>query len=155
VQLPKSSIPSILLHPTSFHADTHFTRRETFLSTILNYHECLKTSRVTDPIMTTRSSPASSSHVAIDKEKHSHGVPVEEKAASPMAGLSEQEREIIQRQIDAPKVTVGYFALFRYANWAELAIMFVAVIASIVAGAVMPLMTVSFGCFLFRCWVAT
>jgi ATP-binding cassette subfamily B (MDR/TAP) protein 1 len=93
--------------------------------------------------MTTRSSPASSSHVAIDDEKH-HAVPVEARAASPMAGLSEQEKEIIQRQIDAPKLTVGYFALFRYANWAELAIMFVAVIASIVAGAVMPLMTVRF-----------
>jgi ATP-binding cassette subfamily B (MDR/TAP) protein 1 len=77
-------------------------------------------------------SPASSS---VD-EKHG------EEVKAPMAGLSEQEREIIERQIDAPKLTVGYFALFRYASKAELGIMVVAVIASIAAGAVMPLMTV-------------
>lgn len=59
-----------------------------------------------------------------------------------MAGLSEQEQEIIQRQLDAPKLTVGYFALFRYASTTEILIMVVALIASIAAGAVMPLMTV-------------
>jgi hypothetical protein len=49
-------------------------------------------------------SPASSS---VD-EKHA------EEVKAPMAGLSDREREIIERQIDAPKLTVGYFALFRY-----------------------------------------
>jgi ATP-binding cassette subfamily B (MDR/TAP) protein 1 len=77
-------------------------------------------------------SPASSS---VD-EKHA------EEAKAPMAGLSDREREIIERQIDAPKLTVGYFALFRYASKAELGIMVIAIIASIAAGAVMPLMTV-------------
>jgi ATP-binding cassette subfamily B (MDR/TAP) protein 1 len=87
--------------------------------------------------MTTRS-PASSSNVAIDEK---HGSPSEE-VKPPMAHLSEQEKEIIERQIDAPKLTVGYFSLFRYANKMEFFIMVIAFIASIAAGAVMPLMTV-------------
>jgi hypothetical protein len=95
--------------------------------------------------MTTRS-PASSSDVAIDEK---HGAPLEE-VKPPMAGLSEQEREIIERQIDAPKLTVGYFALFRYASKNEFIIMVIAVIASIAAGAVMPLMTVCTISFLKR-----
>lgn len=64
-----------------------------------------------------------------------------------MAALSEQEKEIIERQIDAPKLTVGYLALFRYASKNEVLIMVVAFIASIAAGAVMPLMTVVYGNF--------
>lgn len=71
-----------------------------------------------------------------------HAAPSEEVKA-PMAGLSEQEKEIIERQIDAPKLTVGYFALFRYATKNEFLIMIIALIASIAAGATMPLMTVS------------
>jgi hypothetical protein len=86
----------------------------------------------------TTSSPASSSNVAIDEK---HGVQGEEVKPT-MAGLNEQEREIIERQIEAPKLTVGYFALFRYATRNEFIIMVIAVIASIAAGAVMPLMTV-------------
>ncbi|EAT86700.2 hypothetical protein SNOG_05636 [Parastagonospora nodorum SN15] len=58
----------------------------------------------------TTSSPASSSNVAIDEK---HGVQGEE-VKPPLAGLNEQEREIIERQIEAPKLTVGYFALFRF-----------------------------------------
>ncbi|KAH3909890.1 hypothetical protein HBI56_130200 [Parastagonospora nodorum] len=91
----------------------------------------------------TTSSPASSSNVAIDEK---HGVQGEE-VKPPLAGLNEQEREIIERQIEAPKLTVGYFALFRYATRNEFIIMVIAVIASIAAGAVMPLMTVVYGNF--------
>jgi hypothetical protein len=67
-----------------------------------------------------------------------------------MANLSEQEKEIIERQIDAPKLTVGYFALFRYASKAELLIMVIAFIASVAAGAVMPLMTVRTFLYCFK-----
>ena len=87
--------------------------------------------------MTTRS-PAPSSSVAID-EKHGSS---SEEVKPPMASLSEHERAIIDRQLDAPKLTVSYFALFRYANKNEKLIMVVALFASIAAGAVMPLMTV-------------
>jgi ATP-binding cassette subfamily B (MDR/TAP) protein 1 len=75
----------------------------------------------------TTPSAASSSEVAIDEK---HGAPSEE-MKPPMAGLSEQEREIIERQIEAPKLDVGYFALFRYASRNEFIIMVIAVIASI------------------------
>jgi hypothetical protein len=88
--------------------------------------------------MTTSSSTPSST-VAVDEK---HASPLEE-LKIPMAGLSEQEKEIIERQLVAPKLTVGYFALFRYASRNEVLIMIVAVIASIAAGATMPLMTVS------------
>jgi ATP-binding cassette subfamily B (MDR/TAP) protein 1 len=83
-------------------------------------------------------SPASSSNVAVDEK---HGLASEE-IKPPMAGLSEQEKEIIDLQIDAPKLEIGYFALFRYATRIELLIMVIALFASIAAGATMPLMTV-------------
>ncbi|KAH7412302.1 P-loop containing nucleoside triphosphate hydrolase protein [Phaeosphaeria sp. MPI-PUGE-AT-0046c] len=92
--------------------------------------------------MTTRS-PASSSNVAIDEK---HALPSEE-VKPPMAGLSEKEREIIERQIDAPKLEISYFSLFRYANKHESLVMVVAFIASVAAGATMPLMTVVYGNF--------
>jgi ATP-binding cassette subfamily B (MDR/TAP) protein 1 len=78
-------------------------------------------------------------------EKHARS-PSEE-VKPPMAGLSEQEKEIIERQLKAPKLTVGYFALFRYANRNEIIIMVISLVASIAAGAVMPLMTLVYGNF--------
>jgi ATP-binding cassette subfamily B (MDR/TAP) protein 1 len=91
----------------------------------------------------TTPSPASSSNVAIDEK---HGLASEE-IKPPMVGLSEQEKEIIELQIDAPKLEIGYFALFRYASRIELFIMAIALFASIAAGATMPLMTVRFSFF--------
>jgi len=76
--------------------------------------------------------------VAID-EKHASQ---SEEVKAPMSSLSEQEKEIIERQLDAPKLQIGYFALFRYASKNEVLIMVAALVASIAAGAVMPLMTV-------------
>ncbi|KAH8723383.1 P-loop containing nucleoside triphosphate hydrolase protein [Phaeosphaeriaceae sp. PMI808] len=87
-------------------------------------------------------SPAPSS-AAVD-EKHASP---EEEAKSPMAGLSEQEKEIIEKQLDAPTLTVGYLSLFRYASRNEVLIMVLAFVASIAAGATMPLMTVVYGNF--------
>lgn len=78
----------------------------------------------------------------------SSGVPSEDKNVDvvrpEIAHLSEQEREIITRQTDAPNLTVSYFSLFRYANKVEILIMLVSLLASIGAGATMPLMTVRF-----------
>lgn len=72
---------------------------------------------------------ATSSGVAIDEK---HGVLPEQ--AAPVVALSEQEKEIIDRQTTAPTLTVGYFALFRYAKKADVIIMIVALIASIASG---------------------
>lgn len=66
----------------------------------------------------------------------------EEGAKTLTSGLSDHDKQIIDRQTDAPKLNVGYFALFRYANQKHTLIMIVSLIASIAAGAVMPLMTV-------------
>jgi ATP-binding cassette subfamily B (MDR/TAP) protein 1 len=70
--------------------------------------------------------------------------PVAEELAKPaMAGLTAEDKEIIEIQTNSPKLTVGYFSLFRYANKKQALIMVLSGIASIVAGAVLPLMTVS------------
>lgn len=68
--------------------------------------------------------------------------PSEEGAKTLTSGLSDHDKQIIDKQTDAPKLSVGYFALFRYANKKHTLIMIVSLIASIAAGAVMPLMTV-------------
>ena len=67
----------------------------------------------------------------------------EELAKPAMAGLTAEEKEIIEIQTNSPKLTVGYFSLFRYANKKQALIMVLSGIASIIAGAVLPLMTVS------------
>ena len=67
----------------------------------------------------------------------------EEEVKAALTGLNEQEQEIITRQLTTPDLTIGYFTLFRYAKRKDIVIMIVALFASIAAGAVMPLMTVS------------
>lgn len=96
--------------------------------------------------MATMSSTMSSSTSAemIDEKHVAHS----EQAKPSTANLSEQEKEIIDRQLTAPNLTVGYFSLFRYATSKDLCIMAVAAFASIGAGAVMPLMTVRFSEFI-------
>ncbi|CAI6342525.1 unnamed protein product [Periconia digitata] len=68
-------------------------------------------------------------------------------AQSSTAGLSGAEKEIVERQTAAPNEKVGYFALFRYADSRDIAIMAVATLASVVAGACLPLMTLVYGNF--------
>ncbi|KAJ4350097.1 uncharacterized protein N0V89_008718 [Didymosphaeria variabile] len=72
---------------------------------------------------------------------------LEDGDGSSAAGLTEDEKRIIQRQLDAPNEKVGYFTLFRYANKKDMLIMMVSFVASIVAGACLPLMTLVYGNF--------
>ncbi|KAF1939467.1 leptomycin B resistance protein pmd1 [Clathrospora elynae] len=88
-------------------------------------------------------SAASSGEAMVEK----HGVQKEGQVRPTMASLSDQEREIIDKQLTAPNLTVGYFSLFRYATRKDMAIMIAALISSIAAGAVMPLMTLVYGNF--------
>ncbi|KAF1836489.1 leptomycin B resistance protein pmd1 [Decorospora gaudefroyi] len=81
---------------------------------------------------------------AIDEK---HGTQSEEEGKPPMAGLSDQEKDIIDRQLTSPNLTVRYLALFRYANGMDRLVMVGALFASIAAGAVMPLMTLVYGNF--------
>lgn len=68
-----------------------------------------------------------------------------EEETDPFAHLPENERAILKRQLDTPTVSISYLSLFRYATNVEWAIIAVASICAIAAGAVMPLMTVVFG----------
>ncbi|KAJ4299267.1 hypothetical protein N0V90_004511 [Kalmusia sp. IMI 367209] len=70
-----------------------------------------------------------------------------ESQSSAAAGLTEDEKRIVERQVDAPNETVGYFSLFRYANKKEVVIMLVSFLASVAAGACLPLMTLVYGNF--------
>jgi ATP-binding cassette subfamily B (MDR/TAP) protein 1 len=73
------------------------------------------------------------------------GAMEEEKRESKAAArLDEIEQETIDRQVNNPKLTFGYTALVRYAKTKEAFAMIVATVASIVAGATMPFMTVRF-----------
>ncbi|KAF2119336.1 P-loop containing nucleoside triphosphate hydrolase protein [Lophiotrema nucula] len=71
----------------------------------------------------------------------------DEKPTSPTAGLTIDERQIIDKQLHVPTLKVGYFSLYRYADKKDVIIMVVATIASIAAGAVLPLMTLVYGNF--------
>jgi ATP-binding cassette subfamily B (MDR/TAP) protein 1 len=87
---------------------------------------------------------ATSTGVAIaEAVDEKHEVQSEKESKPSVAGLSDQEKDIIDKQLTAPTVTVGYFSLFRYATRKDIVVMVVALAASIAAGAVMPLMTVS------------
>lgn len=90
--------------------------------------------------------PSTSMAVAVEEaEKHEVSSNDDSNVKqSPTASLSEQEKEIIDRQTSAPNLTVGYFSLFRYASTKEKLIMVIAFIASVGAGATMPLMTVRY-----------
>ncbi|KUJ21301.1 multidrug/pheromone exporter, ABC superfamily [Mollisia scopiformis] len=59
--------------------------------------------------------------------------------------LTEDEKRILDRQIDAPAVKASWFMLFRYATKVDLAIIALAAFCAIAAGAAFPLMTVVFG----------
>ena len=61
----------------------------------------------------------------------------------PFAHLPEHEAAILRKQLDIPEVKVGYTTLFRYASALDWVIFVIAVLASVIAGAAMPLMTVS------------
>ena len=58
------------------------------------------------------------------------------------AHLPEHERAIIKRQLDLPNVTVTFKTLYRYATRNDLIIIVISIIAAIIGGAAMPLMTV-------------
>ena len=69
----------------------------------------------------------------------------EQQEGDAFAHLPEHEAAILRRQLDTPPVKVTYFRLYRYATTNDKIIIFVSAIAAIIAGAVLPLMTVVFG----------
>jgi ATP-binding cassette, subfamily B (MDR/TAP), member 1 len=94
-----------------------------------------------EPKLVENTSPATSIDAGDEK-------PALTEEPKPVAlSLSDEEQKIIDKQLHSPTLNVGYFTLFRYANRKEWLIMLVSFIASIVAGAVMPLMTLVYGSF--------
>jgi ATP-binding cassette subfamily B (MDR/TAP) protein 1 len=61
------------------------------------------------------------------------------------AHLPEHEAAILRRQLETPPVKVTYFRLYRYATTNDKIIIAISSVAAIIAGAVLPLMTVVFG----------
>jgi ATP-binding cassette subfamily B (MDR/TAP) protein 1 len=61
--------------------------------------------------------------------------------------LTEEEKQIIDKQLQASNRKIGLSSLLRYANRLETFTMIVALLASIVAGAVLPLLTLIYGNF--------
>ncbi|KAA8623420.1 Leptomycin B resistance protein pmd1 [Pyrenophora tritici-repentis] len=90
---------------------------------------------------------ATSTGTAISAAVEKHESQSERESRPPTSPLSDQEKDIIDRQLTAPNLTVGYFSLFRYASTKDKLIMVLALFASIAAGAVMPLMTLVYGNF--------
>lgn len=62
----------------------------------------------------------------------------------PYSHLPAHEGEILKRQVFVPEVKVGFTTLYRYATAWDLTIILISCVCSIVAGAVLPLMTVRY-----------
>jgi len=61
----------------------------------------------------------------------------------PFKHLPEHEKTILKRQTEVPEVKVGYLTLYRYATKMDIIILMISAFCAIVAGAAMPVMTVS------------
>ena len=59
--------------------------------------------------------------------------------------LSQHEKDILKRQLDAPPVKVSFFGLYRYASRMDMLIILVSTLCAIAAGAALPLFTILFG----------
>jgi ATP-binding cassette subfamily B (MDR/TAP) protein 1 len=79
------------------------------------------------------------------KEKEQGNKDADEGDDDAFAHLPEHEAEILRRQLATPPVKVTYFRLYRYATRTDKIIIAVSAVAAIIAGAVLPLMTVVFG----------
>lgn len=57
--------------------------------------------------------------------------------------LPEDERRVIEEQLDSPTVSVNWFSLFRYATTWDHVFIFISVVCAAAGGAALPLFTVS------------
>jgi ATP-binding cassette subfamily B (MDR/TAP) protein 1 len=69
----------------------------------------------------------------------------QQEEADAFSHLPEHEATILRRQLETPPVKVTYFRLYRYATTNDKIIIAISAVAAIIAGAVLPLMTVIFG----------
>jgi hypothetical protein len=100
-----------------------------------------------------KNEPAQPTVVPIQPGPHDAEVPLtkldstvrdkEDGSQDPFAHLPEHEAAILRRQVETSDLNVGYLTLFRYATAFDWFVFVVAMFCAIVAGAAMPLMTVS------------
>ena len=69
----------------------------------------------------------------------------EDESQDPFGHLPENEATTLRRQVDVPPVKVTYLMLYRYATRNDKLIIALSALCAIIAGAVMPLMTIVFG----------
>ncbi|KAG9818074.1 hypothetical protein KCU98_g18705, partial [Aureobasidium melanogenum] len=69
----------------------------------------------------------------------------DDEGEDPFAHLPEHEKAVLKRQLDIPAVKVTYFMLFRYATTNDKILIVISAVASIIGGALLPLMTIVFG----------
>jgi ATP-binding cassette subfamily B (MDR/TAP) protein 1 len=75
----------------------------------------------------------------------SNVIDVKDADDDPFRHLPKHEQEILRQQVHIPPVEVGYFTLYRYATRWDWTIWGISCVCTIIAGAAMPLMTVSLG----------
>ncbi|KAJ4390616.1 GTPase-activating protein [Gnomoniopsis smithogilvyi] len=71
--------------------------------------------------------------------------PQDVEVEDPFKHLPDHEKQILKRQLDVPAVKITYITLYRYATSKDKAILAVASVAAIIAGILVPMMTVLFG----------
>lgn len=88
----------------------------------------------------------SSSGSSIDKKDAKIDIPAADDVQNdPLGHLPPDERLVIERQTVIPDVKVGFFGLYRFATPMDRFWVGVGVSTAIIAGALLPLMTVLFG----------
>jgi ATP-binding cassette subfamily B (MDR/TAP) protein 1 len=87
--------------------------------------------------------PQSPPALELDQLKAVDGEPEKQHSSN----LTDEETKVIEKQLQAPDRKIGLFSLLRYANRTEVCIMLVSLLASIVSGAILPLMTLVYGNF--------
>ncbi|KAH8647770.1 P-loop containing nucleoside triphosphate hydrolase protein [Xylariales sp. PMI_506] len=76
---------------------------------------------------------------------HHPPIPLLGSTAGPFAKLTDDEKRILQIQLDSPEVKASFLSLYRYADKCDYIITIVSIICAIGAGAALPLLTVLFG----------
>jgi ATP-binding cassette, subfamily B (MDR/TAP), member 1 len=61
------------------------------------------------------------------------------------AHLPQHEADILRRQVETKDIKVGYFTLFKFADFSDWVVFAISVLCAVASGASMPLMTVSDG----------
>lgn len=90
--------------------------------------------------------PDNSSGSSIDKKDTKIDIPgADEKQEDPLGHLPPDERAVIERQINIPEVSVNFFGLYRFATPMDKFLVVLGTFTAIVAGALLPLMTILFG----------